>query len=690
MPSGNAPVDGMPYLRNMISALLLSASHALLSGWTFVDSPPGDYAATVHSIGDRLVAIRLGLPRVSDDGGETWRTSSQGLPSNAICAGGDEENGILLAYCAGKFYRSADRADSWQDWSEGFATDLDITPYYGLALGDTVAVFITGLQTETRLWVRQGDSPWKRARKIEYTSDDLIWTGGAFLLRQDFENGTYALRRSTDGVSWESQAIDGDLRSFAARNDTTWMLVKDTLRTSLDHGKTWMGADQAFPGRQFVVSERGFYGFRNDSIHAIDPRTGASRFLRAVEDGWLESAYSTATMEVLTLWYKPSLVSMDSGRTWTSQRRPEAAQFSESFARHDKTWYVDSRFFWSRKDGAPWTAVDTVWASSFRSHEGLLFAGGYVPRFLQGGVWTQDTLTRPAGPYSTGILRWIEGLGVPAITDGNFVWLRPRGTTIWRRLEKSVLLQENANKAVGFASRIWFAEHTYRQYLGECLFSFDTTTGALVPHAIPHYEGAYEIAISGKTMWVATDLGLMRSDDTAKSFQEAGLPPPWNNLAAAKLLVHGDTIVATMQTMAMRIVDSPDRATWISFDNGGNWTRDTDTSLVASAFFADSTGLYAFMQGRGIHRWTPSTSVQPASPRSFATRTFSLRRTNRTWKVVGTPGETIEIRDTSGKLVISTTLDANGISGSIPLSSGVHHLSTTSTSGGRSISVVVP
>lgn len=673
----------------MISALLLSAFNAMSSGWNFVDAPPGDHPVTVHSVGDRLVAIDIGQPRVSDDGGKTWRTSAMGMPTNILCGVSDEEDGVLLAYCSGKFYRSTDRADTWQDWSAGFTTDVDLSPYYGLALGDTTAVFVAGFETESRIWVRHGSGPWKRSQRLGYTQTDLIWTGRAFLLGGGYIDGEDAVHRSEDGVSWESQDLETYLQSLATRNDTTWLLVGDTLRTSLDHGKSWLPRKHAIPARQIVVSKRGFYGHRNDSIHSIDPRTGSARLILVQENAWLQSAYSSPNQEILNLWSNSSLVSDESMRTWAFQRRPEAGLHADAFTRHEGSWFVDAVDFWSRRNGAPWASTDSIWARSFRTHEGTLYAGSYQLRTHRSGVWRRDSLSPPNRAYSNGILRWIEGLGIPAMTDGDFVWLRPPGATTWRRLEREVALGSTASTAVGFDGRIWFARHTFSKYLDECLFSFDTATGELTSHEIPHYEGAYGIAVSGKTMWVATDLGLMRSDDTGRSFQEAGLPAPWNGFAAADLLVVGDTIVATMQTMAMRVLDCPERATWLSFDNGGTWTRDADTSLVASAFFADSTGLYAFMQGRGIHRWQASNSTQSASPRTLPPRTFTVRRSAGTWLVVGTPGDTIEVRDTSGKLVASTILDTRGISGALDLPSGVHHLSATSPGSG-SLSIVVP
>lgn len=674
----------------MIPALALSALNALSSGWNFVEAPPGDFNTTVFTIGDRLVAIDLGQPRVSDDDGKSWRPSAKGMPTNALCATSDEEDGILLAYCSGRFYRSTDRADSWQDWSEGFTTDVDLSPYYSIALGDSIAVFMAGFQSESRIWVRHGSGPWKRSQRLGYTSANLLWTGQAFLLDGGDAEGDNAIQRSEDGMSWESQALDSYLQSFASRNDTTWMLVDGTLLTSLDHGKSWLPRKHALPASQFVISKRGFFGYRNDSIHTIDPRTGAARLIRVVPSGWMQSAYSSRNREVLNLHNGLSLESGDSMRTWAFQSRPEAALYGQAFARHEGTWFVDASNFWSRKTGAPWVWTDTIWARSFRTHEGVLYAGSSRLRSHRDGVWKRDSLPLPDSAYFDGIVRWIEGLGIPAMTNGDFIWVRPPGARNWRLLEKPVNLGGTASTAVAFDGRIWFAMHYFMEYLEECLFAFDTATGDLTPVEIPHYQGAYDIAVSGKTLWVATDLGLMRSDDTGKSFQAAGLPSPWNDFSASNLLVRGDTIAATMQTMDLRFFDSPERATWLSFDNGDTWTRDPDTSLVASAFFTDSTGLYAFMEGHGIHRWQASTGSQPVSPRSLPARSFAMRRSGGQWLIVGTPGDTIEVRDTLGKLVTSTILDAHGISGSLDLPSGVHHLSSAKASGGRSVSVVVP
>lgn len=674
----------------MFTALILSALPALASGWTFVDAPPGDHSTKVHDLGDRLVAMSIGLPKVSDDGGTTWRTSGRGMPTNAVCATSDDENGILLAYCSGRFYRSTDRGESWVDWSEGFTTDADITPYYNLALGDSAAVFMAGFEEEMRLWTRSGNGPWKRIPRMNNPGTSLLWTGGAFLLDGVNSVGQPLLLRSLDGWSWKSQVLGGEVRSIAARNDTTWLIIDSALTTSLDHGSSWLPGKPAVPATQILASRRGLYGSRNDSIVSIDPRTGSTRLIRVVRDGFFHSTYSSPLLEVLTFWSGPSIVSTDSGRTWSPQRRPESGRYVDAFARHDGSWFADGSEFWSRKDGAPWAETDTLWASSFRAHEGVLFAGGYRSHSLVDGVWKPDTLTRPNDDRTEGHLRWIEGMGVPAQTDGDYVWVRDPGQTRWRRLANAILRGANANRAVGFASRLWFAEHTFREYLEDCLFSFDTTTGVLTPIEIPHYEGAYEIAVSGRTLWVATDMGLFRSDDTGKSFQDAGLPSPWNNFASVNLLVRGDTIVSTLQTMAMRIPDSPERATWISFDNGRAWTRDPDTSLVADAFFCDGTGLYAFMTGHGIHRWDASGGTGVSNPRAAPARTFSLRGSNGIWTLVGAPGETIEIRDTLGKLVASTTLDPRGLSEPIALPSGVHFLSSTSPTKGRTLSLVVP
>lgn len=140
----------------------------------------------------------------------------------------------------------------------------------------------------------------------------------------------------------------------------------------------------------------------------------------------------------------------------------------------------------------------------------------------------------------------------------------------------------------------------------------------------------------------------------------------------------------------MRTTDCSERATWISFDNGRAWVRDPDTPLVADAFFSDHSGLYAFMTGRGIHRWQASGGTGIPIPKAAPAATFSLRESGGKWTLVGKPGETIEIRDTLGKLVSITTLDPRGLSEPIALASGVHILSSTGPTKGSAQTMVVP
>lgn len=675
----------------MISALILPAIASLATGWTFVDSPPGELYSTVQSIGDRLISVQYGLPRISDDDGQTWRTSAQGMPTNAICAQGDEENGILVAYCSGKFYRSSDRGDSWSDWSQGFEVDPLISPHINLAVGDSSVVFLAGFEEEAKLWVRQGNAPWKRVQHGRYLAPQLEWTGGTYLMKGETPDYKSTLVRSVDGATWSSRSVGRWLQSVASRNDTTWMLVDDTLHTSLDHGATWLPNKLPIPAWQISATKRGFYGVRNDSIRSIDPRTGTSKLIAVNKDLWPSLAFSSGSSEFLPTSGGQALVSDDAGLTWKTRSLPATSQYSGAITRHGNSWLVDGDgSLWSRKEGGSWNLNDSVYASSFRSFEGTLYAGGYYLNALRNGVWKREGFARPNDEYSEGQFRWLEGLDLPAVTDGDHVWVRDPETAVWFPLEAQIGLGSNANTAVGFASRIWFAKHTYRQYIEDCLVSFDLSTGMRQPHQLPHIEGAYRIGASRRTLWVASDLGLMRSDDTGKSFREAGLPSPWNERAVSELLVHGDTIAATFLTVAVRHADSPDRGTWISFDNGANWTRDADTSFVASAFFADSTGLYAFMFGAGIHRWSASSATRSKAPQAPSRAPISLRGSGGSWTVSGEPGDAIEIRDTLGKLIATTTLDAQGFSVALAMSTGVHHLTATSRSGSRSTSVVVP
>lgn len=307
---------------------------------------------------------------LSDDYGETWRYSHNGLPADVTCffltkSGSD----TYVGTCQAGLFKSTDFGENWSACNNGIyaAQTLDIIFDKDETL--YAACWSNGIYKSTDYgysW-RQINNGLTNVNL--YTI--IVDTNGVFMAGTD--NGIF---RSTDkGEHWIKTAVPGNDFCFSLfkdkRNRIYSLNYGDGIYRTTDLGDTWQEIDNGFAS-SFI------FGFAIDSSNNIYAGTRNGYIYKSTNDGlsWTQlrnssNIYNSVIVDMViapngnifaTNMREGVLRSTDNGTTWTVKNNGLSSLMAASLNINSKgkiymATQKDDKFYYSSDNGESWQNI---------------------------------------------------------------------------------------------------------------------------------------------------------------------------------------------------------------------------------------------------------------------------------------------------------------------------------------------